>query len=259
MTSKPPTARNGAVVFPGFLHAKGLVQFIQRTMASSPPHIRRRIVGLNDPRGARAQATESEQQRLALRHIARVEDLEIPSEEYTDGDDYSDSDSVDFRAHRQAPLQAPPAAAAAPAPAAAAASSARSRQLWQGNHAKLNIVASLFLLQPERQEMLAIASHDPVRAAAIRQFKRDPSRDLGHDNMKHAGKKFIIEKLCEELNEHAAFAQFLPANQRLQPELLRQKIREFQDIAVTCDEDSIDRSISLFINLIAYFLVERFI
>jgi hypothetical protein len=108
-------------------------------------------------------------------------------------------------------------------------------------------VASLFLLQPERQEMIAIASHDPVRAAAIRLFKRDPSRDFGHDNMKRAGKKFIIEKTCEELNEHAAFAQFLSANQRILPELLRQKIREFQDISVICHEDSIDRSISLFI------------
>jgi hypothetical protein len=216
-------------------------------MSSSPPLIRRRVVGLADPRAARAQALESEQQRLAqrlaLRHIVRVEDnLDIPSEEYTDGDDHSDSgsDSVDFRAPPRASPQAP---AAAPAVAPAAALSARSRQLWQGNHTKLNIVASLFLLQPERQEMIASASQNPARIAAIRAFKRDTSRDLGHDNLKHAGKKFIIEKTCEELNEHAAFAQFLSANQRIQPELLRQKIREFQDISVNCHEDDIDRSI----------------
>ena len=133
-----------------------------------------------------------------------------------------------------AAVQLAPAAAAAAA--AAAASSARSRQLWLGNHAKLNIVASVLLLQPDRQEMLALASQDPERIADSRQFKRDPSRDLGHDNS-------IIQKTCEELNAHAAFAQYLPANQRIGADLLRQKIKDFTDIAIICLESDIDCSI----------------
>ena len=135
------------------------------------------------------------------------------------------------------------APAAAAAAAAAAASSVRSRQLWLGNHAKLNIVASVLLLQPDRQEMLALASQDPERIADIRQFKRDPSRGLGHDNLKNAGKTSIIQKTCEELNAHAAFAQYLPANQRIGADLLRQKIKDFTDIAIICLESDIDCSI----------------
>jgi hypothetical protein len=217
---------------------------------SSPPRQRRRILGLGpNPRAARAQANEDEiARRAAFAQVRNDQNigLDIPDSEHSQDSFNLDSDSDDIRASRRAPPQAAAAAAAAApaaAPPAAAALSARSRQLWLGNDAKLNIVASLFLLQPERQEMLAIASQDPERIAAIRQIKRDPSRDLDHDNLKHSGKKFIIIKTCEELNEHAGFAQFLPGNQRILPETLRQKIKEFTDIAAICPESDIDRSI----------------
>ena len=229
---------------------------------SSPPPIRRRV-GLGqrvgDPRAARAQASEAESHRLELQQRADEQGnrrvfqeivrqgsmgLDIPS----DGENYDEerefnldtSDSEDYpRARPREAPHLPPQPAQAPA---AAQMSARSRQLWQGNHAKLNIMSSLYLLQPVRQEMIANASQDPESIAVIRQIKRDPSRDLGHDNLKHAGKKFIIEKTCEELNDHSIFAQFLPANSRIGAELLRQKIREFQEIAVNSVEEEIDRS-----------------
>jgi len=55
-------------------------------MASSPPLNRRRIVGLNDPRSARAQANDAEAQRLAMRQIVHQDNvgLDIPSSESDD-------------------------------------------------------------------------------------------------------------------------------------------------------------------------------
>lgn len=228
---------------------------------SSPPPIRRRV-GLGqrvgDPRAARAQASEAESQRLELQQRADEQsnhrvfqqivrqgnmglDILSDSENY-DVDEFN-LDTSDSEDHPRARAREPPPLPPQPAPAPAAAQlSARSRQLWQGNNAKLNIMSSLYLLQPVRQEMIANASQDPDSIAVIRQIKRDPSRDLGHDNLKHAGKKFIIEKTCEELNDHSVFAQFLPANSRIGAELLRQKIREFQEIAVNSAEEEIDRS-----------------
>jgi hypothetical protein len=216
-------------------------------MSSPPPRQQRRIVGLNDPRAARAQANLDELARQAAFNQIRNDQnmgLDIPDSQ--DSQDSFNLDSPDPQRRRRAPAPAarePPPQAPAPAAAAPpAALSARGRAMWQGNDIKLNIVASLYLLQPGRQEMIAAASNDQIAITAIRQFKIDPSRDLGHDNLKRAGKKFIIEKTCEELNDHPIFAQFLLPNSRMNAELLRQKIGEFQEIAVNSPEEDIDRS-----------------
>jgi hypothetical protein len=217
---------------------------------SSPPPPRncRRRVGLGqpvgDPRAARAQASEAEIQRLALQQIVRQGSmgLDIPSDDENDDDEFNldTSDSEDYpRARAREPPSPPPQPAQVPADAQPVASlSARSRQLWQGNHPKLNIVARLFLLQPQRQEMLAMASNEPE---LIRQLKRDQTKDFGHDNFKHAGFSFIVQKTCEELNSNQAFVQgYLPQNSILSAELLRQKIKEFQLIAVNTNIQDID-------------------
>lgn len=159
-----------------------------------------------------------------------------------------DDDSESVPTDGEEPAQAP-AIVHDVQPVAAGATSARSREIarsrdrhfWQGNDTKLNFVARHFLLQPQRQEMLAIASNQPERVAEIRQLKRVQTRDFGHDNYKHAAFSFLVQKTCEELNSNQAFVEgYLPANSLLNAELLRQKIKEFQQIAVRANIQDID-------------------
>jgi hypothetical protein len=65
-----------------------------------------------------------------------------------------------------------------------------------------------YLNQPERQELLANSLNDETRREHIRSLKRDPNRDLGHDNLKYAGQKFLIQKTADELNACQQFAQY---------------------------------------------------
>jgi hypothetical protein len=229
------------------------------TMASSPPRGRRRI-GLSNPRAARAEATEAEsrrleiqyeaelrgihfaeqEQRLALRIATRNVDAEIPDSDY-DGDEFSLNSQIPNDEVQEAPAPVAPVAAAAP----------RNRNLWQGNHPKLNMVARRYLMQPQRQEMLAVASNDPDRIAEIRGLKRDPSKDFGHDNFKHSALTFINRKTCEELNNDQVFVQnYLLPNSLLNEEVLRQKIKDFQRVAVNTDVEDIDPRTFLFYILI---------
>ena len=100
--------------------------------------------------------------------------------------------------------------------------------------------------QPRRQEIIAAASGDLALQTQILSLKRNPTRDLDHDNLKYSGQKFLLDKTCEELNTCTEFARFKPATQQIHYELLRSKIKEFQDIAVAAREDSIDhRNVSL--------------
>jgi hypothetical protein len=210
-----------------------MVQVVQNTMSSSPPRNRRRIVGLNDPRAARAQANDAELHRLALRQLVEQDDnLDIPSEEY-EGSDYSGSDDA----------PPPPAPVRQSAPIIQAQVAApRSRHLWTGNNTKLNLLARKYINQPLRQEVAANASGSADRIAEIRSLKRDPSRDLDFDNLAHAGKLFLVQKTCEELNECAEFRNHIPENFNLSVELTRQKIKEYTEIAVATPEHSIDHS-----------------
>ena len=50
-----------------------------------------------------------------------------------------------------------------------------------------------------------------------------------------------MKATTEELNASEAFREFLPESQTLNSELCRQKIKEFQAIAVAAPESSIDR------------------
>ncbi len=110
-----------------------------------------------------------------------------------------------------------------------------------------------YLNQPERQELLANALADETRRELIRSLKRDPNRDLSHDNLKYAGQKFLIQKTADELNACQQFAQYKLPSQEITTELLRQKIKEFQDIAVAASEESIDRRAGSFVTL--YYLL----
>jgi hypothetical protein len=163
-----------------------------------------------------------------------------------DDDDSESSFSDPEQVERQI---VPPVAVGQPVVADAASLSARSREVarsrdrhfWQGNDSKLNVFARIFLRQPQRQEMLAIASNDPERVAEIRQLKRVLARDFDHDNFKHSAFSFIVLKTCEELNSNQAFVDsYLPANTLLNPELVRQKVKEFQAIAVRANIQDID-------------------
>jgi hypothetical protein len=228
---------------------------VQNTMAFSPPRNRRRIVGLNDPRAARAHATDAEQRRLALQQIVQQGrmGLDIPSDAYEDSeaDEFnldSDSDSDDAAAAAAPPP--PPAEAvpqSAPIQVQAAAPAPRNRYFWVGNDTKLNIVARRFLLQPQRQEMAAMAANDPERISEIRLLKRDQNKDFDHDNFKHSAHSFLVQKTCEELNTDRAFVEsHLPPNSSLNAELLRQKIKEFQQIAVNTNiQDIVPRNLFL--------------
>lgn len=103
-----------------------------------------------------------------------------------------------------------------------------------------------YLNQPERQELLAQALNDEVRIANILSLKRDQSKDFSHDNLKRGGEKFLLQKTADELNACQEFANYKPASQEIKAELLRQKIKEFQEIAVATEDHAIDpRNFSL--------------
>ena len=228
------------------------------TMASSPPRGRRRI-GLSNPRAARAEATEAESRRLEIQYEAEQRGIYLAEQEQRRalqiaarnvGAEIPDSDydSDELSEDSQMPndeVQEAPAPVAVPPPVAAAAP--RNRNLWQGNHPKLNMVARRYLMQPQRQEMLAMASNDLDRIAEIRGLKRDPTKDFGHDNFKHSALTFINRKTCEELNSDQVFVQsYLPPNSLLNDENLRQKIKDFQRVAVNTNVEEIDRRNCLF-------------
>jgi hypothetical protein len=247
-------------------------------MASPPPRQVRRI-GLSNPRAARGQATEAENRRVqaqnavdqreaeerdhrrALRLVAPVVGLEIPMDEDDSGEDSDNQfaldsqsqSSIDDDQHSPPPPAVRPAVQPrniSPVPIqaiAAAPRNTRNRALWQGNHAKLNIVARRYLMQPGRQEMLAMASNDADRIAEIRQLKRDPTKDFGHDNFKHSALTFLVRKTREELNSDQTFVQnYLPQNSLLSDELLRQKINQFMLVAINTDVADIDSRNCLF-------------
>jgi hypothetical protein len=228
-----------------------------------------RRIGLSNPRAARGESTEAEtrrvqaqnaadqreaaerEHRLALRLVAPVVGLELPMDE-DDSDEDSDNQ---FALDSQSPP--PPAVRPAVQPRndspvpiqeiAAAPRNTRNRALWQGNHAKLNIVARRYLMQPGRQEMLAMASNDAERIAEIRQLKRDPTKDFGYDNFKHSALTFLVRKTREELNSDQTFVQnYLPQNSILSDELLRQKINQFTLVAISTDVADIDSRNCLF-------------
>jgi hypothetical protein len=165
------------------------------TMASSPPLNRRRIVGLNDPnpRGARAQANDAETQRLAMQQVARQNSANFENPDASSSDEFN-LDSPPQQQREQppaAPIQrrAPPASAAPPA-------LPRNRFFWAGNNTKLNFLASKYYHQPLRQQIAALASQSPDRIEEIRLLKRDTTKDLDFDNLKHSGKVFLIQKTC---------------------------------------------------------------
>lgn len=60
-------------------------------------------------------------------------------------------------------------------------------------------------------------------------------------NLHNSGQLFLVKATTEELNASEAFREFLPESQTLNVELCRQKIKEFQAIAVATPEASIDR------------------
>jgi superfamily II DNA or RNA helicase len=107
-----------------------------------------------------------------------------------------------------------------------------------------------YLNQPGRQQLLSVAQNDAASQGLILTLKREPHRDLSHDNLKYAGQKFLLQKTAEELNACQEFARYKQASQEISTELLRQKIKEFQDAAVAASEESIDRRnvFLLFIN-----------
>ena len=189
-------------------------------MASSHPRNRCRV-GLSDPRAARAQATDAESQRLqsqqhrrALGDIVLQDDnLDVQSEEYVNASDNdfeledSESDHQPPQARARPPVQmaAMPPAKNQQFAASAASNHPRNKYFWVGNDPKLNIVARLCLMQPQRQEMLAVASNDADHISEIRQLKWDQSKYFNHDNFKHSAHSFLVQKTCEELSQDVSF------------------------------------------------------
>jgi len=102
------------------------------------------------------------------------------------------------------------------------------------------MLASVYINQLMRQEIGANASGSAESIEAIRQLKRDTTRELDFDNWKHSGKMFLIQKTCEQLNDCDEFKALMPEGISLGIELARQKIKEFSDIAVATQEDQID-------------------
>jgi hypothetical protein len=117
--------------------------------------------------------------------------------------------------------------------------SSNSRPTWRGNHAKLNIMCRVLLNLPAVLESTAIHANDENSIETINSHKRDMNLDFGWDNVKHAGKTFLMTMACRELNCDPAFAQYIVGNP-LSTELLRQKFAEFM-LVVT--EDTADYSV----------------
>ena len=97
---------------------------------------------------------------------------------------------------------------------------------WKENHAKLNIMSRTVLMIPAAVESSALHSGDANQVAAVNAIKRDRERDLGWDNFKQGGQKFLMEAACLELNQDLAFRQHMDG-QDLDIEILRQKYKEF--------------------------------
>jgi hypothetical protein len=232
---------------------------------------RPRQVGLSNPRSARGRANEQEIERVSVQNFPRrgandeefervairnimsrgVMGLDVPGYGDSDaetenmspdasddsvvgnGDQVHQDEIVDSNAFVEVP-ESPPEIIVARA-------RARNRYFWAGNDGKLNLMASKYLNQPLRQELQANSSRDADVIAHIRSLKRDPAKDLDHDNLKHSGKLFLVQKTCDELNECELFKEYMPEHQTLGVELCRQKIREFQEIAVNTRDADIDR------------------
>jgi hypothetical protein len=205
------------------------------TMAS-PPLNRRRILGLNDPRSARAQANDTEIQRLAMRQMVQENNANLDIPDSSSSDEFNlDSPSPPISSLPQQRQQPAPIQRRAAPPALP-----RNRYFWAGNNVKLNLLASKYYHQPMRQEIAANASRSPDSIEEIRLLKRDTTKDLDFDNLKHSGKVFLVQKTCEELNECEEFKAHMPEGVTLGVELCRQKIKEFFDIAVATPDDQID-------------------
>jgi hypothetical protein len=116
----------------------------------------------------------------------------------------------------------PPPARAARAPVRVG----RARSTWRNNHPKLNIMARTLLLMPAVLESSALHSNDDVFISTVNSHKRSRNQDFGWDNIKHAGKTYLMQKACEELNDDHAFMQ-LSDGQRIEAYLLAQKFNEF--------------------------------
>jgi hypothetical protein len=214
---------------------------------------RRPRVGLSDPRGARGQANEEEGVRLAReagevrRALREIQDdgamsLDLPDSELLDSEEHDSDYSDESDANPQPPIHPIPS----PRAAIPATRPARSNwNLWHGNNPKLNLIASKFRRQPLRQEIAVTASRSQDLKDKILSLKRDPNQDFDFGNLKHSGKKFLIEKTTAELNECEQFQIHMPAGAQMNPEYLRQKIKEFFDIAIATPVDRIDiRNIS---------------
>ena len=207
------------------------------TMASSPPLNRRRIVGLNDPRSARAQANDAEVYRRAMQQIVRSGNLDMDHHE----NDTDESRFTDDEFNRSSPSP-PPQNRQPPADEPVVVpnqrpTAPRNRYYWTGNNAKLNMLDSAYINQPMWQEIAANASGSPALIDAIKLLKRDAFQDLDFDNLKYSGEMFLIQKTCEQLNACQEFQNLIPEGAMLSIELGRQKIKEFSDIAVATPEN----------------------
>jgi hypothetical protein len=212
--------------------------------------------GVPNPRSARAQANEEEMFRRVIRSIVREDEVGLDIPGYDDSGSESENNSLDLseapeNVDEESEVQIQVdgeneenANAVAPPPASEAiVVRPRNRHYWNGNDSKLNMVASKYLNQPLRQEIIANASNNAEFVSQIRSLKRLPNRDLDYDNLKHSGKIFLVQKTVEELNACDLFKEMMPANQRLSVELCRQKIKEFQLIAVNTLDADIDRRV----------------
>ncbi len=211
--------------------------------------------GVPNPRSARAQANEEEMFRRVIRSIVREDEVGLDIPGYDDSGSESENNSLDLseapenvdeeseeqiqvNGENEEHVGAPP-----PASEVIVVRSVSSRTRWAGNDSKLNMMASKYLNQPLRQEIIANASNNAGFVSQIRSLKRLPNRDLDYDNLKHSGKIFLVQKTVEELNACDLFKEMMPANQRLSVELCRQKIKEFQLIAVNTLDADIDRRV----------------
>jgi hypothetical protein len=198
-------------------------------------------------------ADQEEFERVAIQNIMRNGEMGLDVH-YEDSEFESSMESLQVRSRALTPeaqdavdreLEIPDS----PPEVLAARSRARNRHFWQGNDGKLNLMASKYLNQPLRQEIAANASGNADSIAHIRSLKRDPAQDLDHSNLKHSGKLFLVQATTDELNACEAFREYLPETQTLSVELCRQKIKEFQAIAVATPDASIDRRMNFFFDL----------
>lgn len=210
-----------------------------------------RVAVQNSPRRG---ANQEEVERVALQNIMNRGDMGLDVQfgnGYEDSSEFESSmESVHVRSRALTPEPEPQVengndveVIESPPEVVAARSRAynRNRYFWVGNDGKLNLMASKYLNQPLRQEIAANASGNADSIAHIRSLKRDAAQDLDYNNLKHSGKLFLVQATTDELNACDAFKQYMPESQTLSVELCRQKIKEFQAIAVGTSNASIDR------------------